>query len=135
MPGFSSIERFIAKKAFGQKNLHFCAPSAGSGRGGNTPGPECGWFPPHSALTRTWPLPYQAPVGTCGKDLRLSSVCSCICLMGCEPGVNVKGWRWCSIELCHSEATVSHLERVADARFKVFPVVSSLAHIYSHFQV
>lgn len=64
-------------------------------------------------------------MGICGKDSVLSRVCSSSCLTGCGLGMNAKRVEIVGVELCHSQATVSHLERVAGAGFKVFPVVSS----------
>ena len=84
VPGISNIERFVAKKAFGQKTCVFVLPLLDLEEQDIVAGRSAARSPPRSSPIHTRQLPYWAPVGICGKDWVLSSVRSCSCVMGCE---------------------------------------------------
>ena len=87
--------------------------------------------PLRSSTIRTRQLPAPAPVGICGRAwcFPVSAGAAASRAMDREG----EGWRLCGSELCCGEAMVPHLERGADARREVFPVVSSSPLIHSHF--
>lgn len=90
VPGISSIERFIAKKVFGQKTCVFVLPLLDLEEQEIFTSWSAAHSAPRSSPIPTQQLPYWAPVGICGKDLVLSSICSCRCITGRERGTNVK---------------------------------------------
>lgn len=82
VPGISSIERFIAKKAFGQKTCVFVLPLLDLEEQEIFTSRSAACSPPRSSPIPTQQLPYWALVGICGKDSVLSSVRSCGCITG-----------------------------------------------------